>query len=91
MQGVIENLIQIYEQQHQRIPITREAQTGQGEEGCKEVGSGDYQGEMHGGHRHRHGSFKKDGERYDGEWKDDKPHGLGVQTYTTGDKYKGNW
>src|SRR5437763_421113 len=79
VQGVTENLIQVYERQHQRIPITREAQLSRGETGWRPFGNGEYQGDMHGERRHGHGSFKRNGERYDGEWKEDNRHGLGVQ------------
>jgi hypothetical protein len=31
------------------------------------------------------------GERYEGQWKDDKEHGKGTRTYINGDRYVGEW
>jgi hypothetical protein len=31
------------------------------------------------------------GEKYDGQWKDDKKQGRGVYTYLNGDRYEGGW
>ena len=31
------------------------------------------------------------GERYEGQWKDDKAHGKGTLTYMHGDRYVGEW
>lgn len=31
------------------------------------------------------------GEKYEGEWKNDKAHGKGTLTYVRGDKYVGDW
>ncbi len=31
------------------------------------------------------------GERYEGQWKDDKAHGKGTLTYIHGDRYVGEW
>jgi hypothetical protein len=31
------------------------------------------------------------GDKYVGEWKDDKIHGQGTYTYANGDKYVGEW
>lgn len=40
--------------------------------------------------------FYADGDKYDGEWKDDKRHGKGIVTYAAEDgsvaeKYDGDW
>ena len=32
-----------------------------------------------------------DGDKYDGEWKDDKKHGQGTYTFADGAKYVGEW
>ncbi|MAG23783.1 MAG: hypothetical protein CMM09_06920, partial [Rhodospirillaceae bacterium] len=32
-----------------------------------------------------------DGEKYVGEWKDDKRHGHGTETFADGAKYVGEW
>ena len=32
-----------------------------------------------------------DGERYEGEWREDKRHGQGVLTKTDGRRYEGKW
>jgi len=38
------------------------------------------------------GTYKSDdGTKYAGEWKDDKSHGEGTETYANGDKYIGEW
>ncbi len=29
--------------------------------------------------------------RYNGEWKDNKKHGFGIQIFGNGDKYEGGW
>lgn len=31
------------------------------------------------------------GDLYDGEWRDGKPNGLGLQTFASGEKYAGSW
>ena len=31
------------------------------------------------------------GDKYDGEWKDDNMHGYGLFTYPCGGKYEGQW
>ena len=31
------------------------------------------------------------GDKYEGEWKDDKMHGHGTYTFHDGDKYEGEW
>ena len=33
----------------------------------------------------------RNGERYEGQWKDDTAHGKGTLTYAGGDKYIGEW
>ena len=33
----------------------------------------------------------EDGNRFEGEFKDDKKHGHGVYTYANGDVYDGEW
>ena len=33
----------------------------------------------------------KDGDRYDGEWRDGKMHGRGTMTYKNGGGYEGEW
>ncbi len=35
--------------------------------------------------------FEEDGARYEGAFKDGKPHGQGVMYYATGEKYSGQW
>ena len=35
--------------------------------------------------------FYKTGDKYDGEWKDDKKSGEGVVIYFNGDIFRGNW
>ena len=37
------------------------------------------------------GTFIFDGEKYVGEWKDDKKHGQGTLTFSSGEKYVGEW
>ena len=37
------------------------------------------------------GTYAVDGEQYVGEWKDDKPHGQGTNTFADGYKYVGEW
>ena len=32
-----------------------------------------------------------DGDVYEGEWKDDKAHGIGCYNHTDGSKYEGEW
>ena len=33
----------------------------------------------------------RNGERYEGQWKDDTAHGKGTLTYAGGDRYVGEW
>ncbi|MBT6271649.1 MAG: hypothetical protein HOI93_05410, partial [Rhodobacteraceae bacterium] len=33
----------------------------------------------------------EDGQKYVGDWKDDKQHGQGSSTFANGDKYVGEW
>lgn len=68
----VESLIQLYQRQHQPVPISREAQESL-EEKSQSYGDGVYRGNIHLGQRHGHGSFRyKNGDHYDGEWKNDK-------------------
>ena len=31
------------------------------------------------------------GDKYEGDWRDNKKHGVGTYWYVNGDKYKGEW
>lgn len=88
---VIELLIQMYQRQHQPIPISRDASFDEKE--WEPSDEGEYKGHTKNGVKHGHGSFKyKDGSRYDGEWKENRKHGLGVQVWIIPDKkYEGDW
>jgi hypothetical protein len=46
------------------------------------------QAKKHGPHK---AVFFPDGQRYNGEWKDDLRHGKGCQYYKSGAKYEGDW
>ena len=35
--------------------------------------------------------FLENGDKYDGQWKNDNPHGHGVYTWSNGKKYDGEW
>ena len=35
--------------------------------------------------------YRKDGIRYEGEWKNDKKEGYGINHYSNGNKYEGKW
>jgi len=50
-----------------------------------------YEGEFKFGKREGWGRFYIKGERYEGEWVDDRKHGYGVYTWDDGDRYEGNW
>lgn len=39
----------------------------------------------------RHTVYWNTGERYQGEWQDNKKHGKGTVVYKNGDKYEGDW
>jgi len=36
-------------------------------------------------------TLSPDGKKYEGEWKDDKKHGQGTETYPNGSKYVGEF
>ncbi len=47
---------------------------------------------MQGGVIHGRGTYIwADGQRYDGDWANDRRHGQGVLYYPTGDQVHGNW
>lgn len=50
-----------------------------------------YEGEFKNGKREGWGRFYIKGERYEGEWHDDRKHGYGVYTWDDGDRYEGQW
>jgi hypothetical protein len=54
---------------------------------------GQYDGDLNSrGERHGNGSFIADnGNKYEGEWRNDKRKGQGKATYNTGDVYSGSW
>jgi hypothetical protein len=54
---------------------------------------GKYEGNLieNGNNREGRGVFLCDGNRYEGEWKDDKQEGRGVMRYYDGSKYEGEW
>jgi hypothetical protein len=35
--------------------------------------------------------YYNNGDRYDGNWKDDKKNGQGIYYFNNGDRYDGNW
>ncbi len=52
-----------------------------------------YEGERNSlGERHGRGTLTSaSGDKYVGEWKNDKKHGHGTYEYSSGEKYKGEW
>ena len=91
LQDTVATLVQLYQRQHQPIPISRAVQEEIEERDWKPCKGGQYKGHWKDGKRHGHGVFKADkGDHYEGEWKDDQRHGLGVLTQH--DKiYEGDW
>jgi len=86
--NVVNNLVNLYQKQHQRVPISRSVQLP--EEDWRNLQDGSwYKGgvgapppPMGVPPRSGHGTcVYPDGKRYDGEWKDDKRNGLGVLTW----------
>ena len=86
--NVVNNLVNLYQKQHQRVPISRSVQLP--EEDWTNLRDGSwYKGGVEAPHpaigappRSGHGTcIYSDGKRYDGEWKDDKRNGLGVLTW----------
>jgi hypothetical protein len=59
--------------------------------GKLEKPTGTYEGNFVGNEEQGYCSFKVDGETYDGEWSNGKPHGQGAFTWANGDSYGGKW
>ena len=48
--------------------------------------------EYHAGKLNGHGVYTgANGDRYDGEWRDDKKNGHGIDTWANGERYDGEW
>lgn len=86
---VVKALLELYQKQHQKIPISRGNQGP--EKDWEELATGCwYKGEKNKDMRMGHGTcIYTDGTRYDGEWKDDKRNGLGVLTWDIRIKHVG--
>jgi len=55
------------------------------------TGETDERGEAHGQGVYEWGPGEWEGDRYEGQWKDDKQHGQGVYEFASGDRYEGQW